>query len=111
MTDPPICPTCGRAPRAQISPVDQVVTGEADRDTAPLLYEAWDVIQVLTRAMHGRPVRRQDLVAQVMTLTGCAENTAGNLIAAGVRAGYLSREYRIDGTPRRQRCYLTWRRS
>jgi hypothetical protein len=44
-----------------------------------------------------------------MDLTVAAERTVVNTIAAGVRAGYLDREYRMDGDPPRRRSYLTWK--
>jgi hypothetical protein len=102
------CPTCGRPPRG-ISPVEQVVTGLVGPDVAPLLCEVWTMVAALARGMDGREVRQQNLVAAVMDLTGAAERTVVNTIAAGVRAGYLDREYRMDGDPPRRRSYLTWK--
>ena len=67
------------------------------------------MVRTLASAMDGREVRQQILVAAVMDLTGAAERTVTNTIAAAVRAGYLHREYRMDGEPRRRRSYLTWK--
>lgn len=102
------CPTCGRPPRPQ-SPIEAVIAGQIGSDTAPLLTAVWTTIRALMRAVDGRAVSQQALVAQVMLLTGCAERTAQNCIAAAVRAGHLTREYRSDGTPRRRRSHLRWK--
>lgn len=101
------CPTCGRGPRIA-SPVEQVVAGDVGPDVAPLLCKVWAMVAALTKGMDGREVRQQDLVPHVMDLTGAAERTVVNTIAAAVRAGHLHREYRMDGDPPRRRSYLTW---
>ncbi len=102
------CPTCGRPPRPQ-SPIEAVIAGQVGPETAPLLFTVWTTTRTLMRAVDGRAVSQQALVAQVVTLTGCAEKTALNLIAAAVRSGHLARAYRSDGRPKRKRCYLTWK--
>lgn len=104
-----VCPTCGRGPGHHRAPADQVVTGDAGPDVAPLLCEAWEVIRAALQSAGRHQVRQQDLVALATALTGCAEYTATSLIAAAVRAGHVEREYRHDGTPTRRRSYLTWR--
>ncbi len=90
--------------------MEAVIDGQIGSETAPLLSAVWTTLRTLMRAVDGR-VRQQDLVSAVVDLTGCADKTAQNCIATAVRAGYLTREYRFDGTPRRRRCYLTWRSS
>ena len=100
------CPTCGRTSRP-IRPTEQVVSGLAGPDVAPLLCAVWKMVRSMTRQTSGA-VRQQDLVSYITAMTGAAEYTVLGIISAAVRAGHLHREYRTGGQPVRRRSYLTW---